>query len=82
MCLILLCCFVFLGSPEQLSSPIHGQINVASDREQQRVRCFMHSIHRNYNFIVSSCKSLPDLKIFIMFPQIIFGTFEQFIRAM
>eukprot|EP00066_Takifugu_rubripes_P016480 XP_011605746.1 PREDICTED: ankyrin repeat domain-containing protein 26-like isoform X3 [Takifugu rubripes] len=24
------------GSPEQLSSPIHGQINVASDKEQQR----------------------------------------------
>lgn len=61
MCLILLC-FVFLGSPEQLS-PIHGQINVASDEEQQRVRCFIPSIQRNYNFIVSSCKSLPDLKI-------------------
>lgn len=63
MCLILLCCFVFLGSPEQLTSPIHGQINVASDKEQQRVRCFMASVQRNYNFIVSSCKSLPDLKI-------------------
>lgn len=81
MCFILLC-FVFLGSPEQLSSPIHGQINVASDREQQRVRCFMPSIQRNYNYIVSSCKSLPDLKIVIMFAQIIFGTFEQFIRDM
>lgn len=71
---------MFLGSPEQLSSPIHGQINVASDKEQQRVRCFMPSIQRNYIFIVYSGKSLPDFKDFIMFVPVIFRTFEQFIK--